>query len=74
MRKRHFGAQIAPFDPTKTFLGKAINIILPYLLDSFIAQNKKTILKVDLKLWWYVIFGPNMTYFPWTSFFFLKNQ
>ena len=50
MRKRHFRAQISPFDPTKTFLGKAINIILPYLLDSFIAQNKKTILKVDLKL------------------------
>ena len=47
----HFlGPKYDPFVPSKTFLGKIINVIFIYLLTPLIIQNFKKILPVEPEL------------------------
>ena len=51
------------------FFWKIIDIILIYLLASFILQNLKKILQSDPELWGCAIFGPKIAHFPkWELF------
>ena len=50
--------------PKQFFFWKIINIILIYLLASFIVQNFKKILPRDPESWGCTIFGPKMANFP----------
>ena len=68
MRMHHSWAHNGPFAPNN-FFGKIINIILIYLLASFIAQNFKKILSADPEFWGCAIFGPKMTHFTKWQFF-----
>ena len=52
-----------PICPKHFFLLRIINIILIYLLASFIGQYFKKILPADPELWGSSIFGPKMVHF-----------
>ena len=71
MRMCHFWSQMVHLPQTKN-LKKIINIIFIYLLAPFILQNFKKILRANLELWGYAIFGPKIPQFVANKIFWYK--
>ena len=62
MKMHHFWGQNGPFSPI--VFAKNFNIIVIYLLATFIVQDLEKILPSDSELWGCTIFGSKMAHLP----------